>query len=184
MIDDHSKASQNPLRLAPKQSAVLDLLKGLDTEEYPLSNWYLGALYAVANVHNPERFPQAAQSLRELMEKLPRVMQNTDVQADLPNLKQRRIDIHARFQDDKNNYKNSWKGKEIDSHLGETLTKIDGYLELSQQQPTRREQSQKAMESTDPLSNRLDAKTRKRKRDKYHQLWGVFEGIVHVSLQN
>lgn len=178
MIDDHSNAPQTPLRLSSRQSAILGLLESLDTAKYLLRDWYLGALYVIENPHNPDRFSQAAQSLRELMEKLPRVMQNADVQDSAPNFKQQRMDIHKRFQVDKNAYENSWDGKKIDPHLGKTLTKIDDYLR-SNQQPTRREQSQKVMDGMDPLSNRLGTDIRKKKRDKFHQLWGKFESIVH-----
>ena len=64
-----------PLVLTHEQRAVLEALKSKETEEYPLSKWYLGALYALENPHNPDRISQAAQSLRELVEKLPRVVQ-------------------------------------------------------------------------------------------------------------
>ena len=63
-----------PLVLTHEQRAVLEALKSKETEKYPLSKWYLGALYALANPHNPDRISQAAQSLRELVEKLPRVV--------------------------------------------------------------------------------------------------------------
>lgn len=181
MIDEHSNAPQTPPRLSSRQSAIFNLLRGIDTTEYPLSHWYLGALYAIENTHNPDRFSQAAQSIRELLEKLPRALGNVDVQANLPNFKQLRMNLHERFEVDKNAYENSWEGKAIDSHLGKTLTKINDYLEANQQ-PTRREQAQKAVESMDPLSNRLDAKIRERKRDKFHWLWGEFERILHHQL--
>ena len=60
-----------PLILNPQQRAVLDALKSKETEKYPLSQWYLGALYALDNYYNPDRISQAAQSLRELLEKTP-----------------------------------------------------------------------------------------------------------------
>ena len=63
-----------PLELSPPQRAVLDSLRRRDSDRYRLSQWYLGALYAVNNPYNPDRFSQAAQSLRELLEKLPRAV--------------------------------------------------------------------------------------------------------------
>ena len=70
-----------PLKLTDQQRAVLEALQGKETDRYPLSNWYLGALYALDNPHNPDRFSQAAQSLRELIEKLPRVVGEMDMQS-------------------------------------------------------------------------------------------------------
>ena len=80
MIEYDSPLEQQPLRLTSTQRDVLQLLSQKDTEKYPLSNWYLGALYAIANTNNPDRFPQATHSFRELLEKLPRVTQRTNMQ--------------------------------------------------------------------------------------------------------
>lgn len=70
-----------PLKLTDQQRAMLEALQGKETKEYPLSNWYLGALYALDNPHNPDRFSQAAHALRELIEKLPRVVGEMDMQS-------------------------------------------------------------------------------------------------------
>ena len=63
-----------PLELSAPQRAVVVALQRRDTDRYRLSQWYLGTLYAVNNPYNPDRFSQAAQSLRELLEKLPRAV--------------------------------------------------------------------------------------------------------------
>src|SRR5438309_1197073 len=55
-------------KLSSQQRAVHDALNGKDER---LASMYQGVLAALHNVGNPERFPQAAQSVRELMEKLP-----------------------------------------------------------------------------------------------------------------
>ena len=70
-----------PLVLMPKQRDVLDALKSIETKKYCLSDWYLGALHALDSHHNPDRISQAAHSLRELIEKLPRVVHESDVKA-------------------------------------------------------------------------------------------------------
>ena len=69
-----------PLKLTDQQRAVLEALQDKETKKYPLSNWYLGALYALDNPHNPDRISHAAHSLRELIEKLPRVVGEMDMQ--------------------------------------------------------------------------------------------------------
>ena len=59
------------LELTPKQKQVYEFLKTSSRDsEYFIYKWYLGALYVLDNPHNPDRFSQAANSLRELMEKL------------------------------------------------------------------------------------------------------------------
>lgn len=68
------------LKFSAQQLKVIAELKRIETGEYPLSNWYVGALIALANTDNPDRHSQAAQSLRELVEKLPRIKKSVDTQ--------------------------------------------------------------------------------------------------------
>ena len=67
-----------PYQLSQRQLEVIQALQSRETEKYRLSQWYLGALYALDNYYNPDRISQAAHSLRELMEKLPRVVLESD----------------------------------------------------------------------------------------------------------
>ena len=67
-----------PFRLSQRQLEIVQALQSRETEKYRLSQWYLGALYALDNHYNPDRISQAAHSLRELMEKLPRVVLESD----------------------------------------------------------------------------------------------------------
>ena len=68
----------DPLQLSQRQLGVIQALQSRETEKYRLSHWYQGALYALDDYYNPDRIPQAAHSLRELMEKLPRVVLESD----------------------------------------------------------------------------------------------------------
>ena len=152
------------LRLTPRQQRVLEDLKDRETEEYPLSRWYLGALYTLHNEQNPDRIAQAAHSLRELIEKLPRVVEGSDVQGPPPNFHQSRDTIRKRILKDKENYASGWENKKIDRHLDNTLKQVEKYLESSQQ-PSRRERMQTAVTSIDPMANRFHRQIREGKRD-------------------
>ena len=48
----------------------LELYRILVKRSDTAADWYRGALMALADLNNPERFAQAAHSLRELMKKL------------------------------------------------------------------------------------------------------------------
>ena len=72
------RTGRDPLKLTERQEAVVQALGGEETPTYPISLWYLGALYALRDENNPERVSQAAHSLRELWEKLPRVLFEDD----------------------------------------------------------------------------------------------------------
>lgn len=170
-----------PLELTAQQMVVVEALKSKETTKYPLSEWYLGALYVLNNYHNSDRVSQAAHSLRELLEKLPRVVRDMDDQGSLPDFKGMRRNLRERFSEDKKRYKREWKDKKIDDGLGKTLREVDNYLELSQQ-PTRKEQIQAAIAELDPMVDQLDSQIlqiRQRKRDERHDLWKGLESFAH-----
>ena len=167
-----------PLRLTLQQQRVLDALKDRDTEEYPLSRWYLGALHALNDEQNPDRISQAAQSLRELLEKLPRVVLGLGIQGGTSDFVGMRRSIIKRILKDKNRYSKGWLNEKIDAPLAKTLKKIVRYFELNQQ-PTRKQQIQTAVAALDPMSNLFDRKTQEKKRDEFNNLWQRLEHFAH-----
>ena len=117
-IDNHD--IPKPLVLAPKQQDVLGILQSKQTEKYPLSRWYTGALYALNNHCNPDRVAQAAHSLRELLEKLPLVVHGGDVKVRVPGFAEKRNIINERLLKAKKRYPEGWKGKPIDKNVDKT----------------------------------------------------------------
>ncbi len=167
-----------PLVLTDQQRDVLEALQNKQTDKYPLSDWYLGALCALDNHYNPDRIAQAAHSLRELLEKLPRVVQESDVQMSMTDFKGMRRSINDRILKDKERYLEGWKNKKIDTQLDKTLRKIENYFERNQQ-PTRDEQMQQAVATIDPMVTSLDSGVRERKRNQLYRLWKKLEGFTH-----
>ena len=163
--------------LTDRQKTVLETLQSKETEKYPLSRWYLGALYALETHNNPDRISQAAHSLRELVEKLPRVVQVMDVRGQ-PNFKEMRQSLKERLSKDRERYKGEWKGKEVDGHLDKTLKEFDDYLERNKQ-PTRKEQVEMAISKLDPMAGQLDSRIRDAKRDNLHRLLQELEKFTH-----
>ena len=164
--------------LTATQQVVLEALRHRETESYPLSQWYLGALHALANPYNPDHLSQAAQSLRELVEKLPRVVQDSDTPIRNPDFNEERRQLHSRFTRDRERYQEGWRGREIDSQLDRTLNRASHYFELSQR-PTRREQIQRAIENIDPLSGLMDSQIRRRRSGVIQNLWSRLESFAH-----
>ncbi len=168
-----------PLELSAPQRAVVAALQRCDTDRYPLSQWYLGALYAVNNPYNPDRFSQAAQSLRELLEKLPRAVGESDLPAGSRlNFQGKRRELNARIVKDMERYPDGWEGEEIDPRLARTLREVAEYFRLSRE-PTRREQIQGAVANVDPLVDQMDNATRDRKRNRIVFLWRQLESFAH-----
>ena len=168
----------NPLELTPRQKQVLEALKDTETEKLPLSHWYLGALHALDNPNNPDRISQAAQSLRELVEKLPRVVKGNDIQGGGTGFAEMRRNLYRRVLKDKKRYPEGWKDEKIDGGLDKTLRKFEKYLEINQQ-PTRRQQVQRAVANIDPMVDRLGSKIQETNRDRLLDLWKTLEDYAH-----
>lgn len=150
-------SASRPIQLSAIQQQVFELLREKQTPQTPLSDWYMGALYALDNVYNPERISQASHSLRELMEKLPRLIESMELivpkneLTSAGQLKQRREKIRTRLEKDKSEYANQWTGKSINPHLAGTLETVCEYIEKSNR-PTGREQIEKVIYASDPMA--------------------------------
>ena len=175
-IDNHDIPKR--LALNPKQQDILGFLQSKQTEKYPLSRWYTGALCALNNHYNPDRVAQAAHSLRELLEKLPEVIHGGDVKVRVPGFAEKRNIISERLLRAKKRYPEGWKGKSIDKNVTKLLTDVEEYLELTRQ-PTRREQIQQTLATIDPMVNSLDSETQEAKRDRYYHLWDQLQKFTH-----
>ena len=167
-----------PLELTRQQQDVIRALRGKQNDKYPLSEWYLGALYALNHHHNPDRISQAAHSLRELLEKLPRLVLETDAKVGSFNLQEHSRDILARLIQDRERYPEGWEAKPIDPILAETLDQVALHFER-RQQPSRKERIQMSLLSTDPLARELDAKLLASKRDRISKLGKRLEDYTH-----
>ena len=176
--DDVIYTQSTPISLSTLQRQVLDGLRRVETEKYRLGDWYLGALYALRNPHNPDHLSQAAHSLRELVEKLPRVVTQADIVIYEPGLQSMRVGIFKRLKRAKKRYGEVWKGKEIDAQLDKALRKTYRYMELNQK-PTRKDQIQIAIREIDPLSDQMGFDIQERKRDEIHALLSQLEYFAH-----
>ena len=168
----------DPLVLTSKQKDVLEVLQSEQTEEYPLSDWYTGALYALDNHYNPDRVAQAAHSLRELLQKIPRVVQGNEVHVSATDFTGMRRNINDRILKDKKRYLEGWKNKIIDGRLDKTLRKVEDYFGRNRQ-PTRKEQIKQAVATIDPMVNSLGSGIQEVKRNQYHHLWNQLEEFSH-----
>ena len=173
-----SRGVSKPLVLTSKQQDVLEVLQSKQTEEYRLSDWYTGALYALDNHYNPDRVAQAAHSLRELLQKLPRVVQGNEVHVSATDFAGMCRSINDRILKDKERYSEGWKNKKIDARLDKTLRKVEDYFSRNRQ-PTRKEKIKQAVATIDPMVNALGSEIQAVKHNKYHHLWSQLEEFSH-----
>ena len=140
--------------LSHHQRAVVEALQIHQDERYPLGDWYLGALRALHDARNPDRVAQAANSLREVVEKLSRVVPGPGaVISNYDHISQRR-NILDRLRQAQQRYGAGWLGIKVDSGLAQTLDLAVTYFEKSEQ-PSRRQQQAIAISAFDPLDHRL-----------------------------
>src|SRR5207244_3284332 len=125
---------RRPLELSERQSQVWWALRAKAQPKYPLHDWYLGALVALTSTEdsNPDRLAQAGNSLRELLEKLPRALGTEVIGPDTNVLKQKREAVGAALIRVKaQQFASGWIGQTITIELSSTLEKFDEYVELS-----------------------------------------------------
>ena len=175
-IDNHD--IPKPLVLTLKQQDVLSILQSKQTEKFPIGDWYIGSLYALNNHYNPDRVAQAAHSLRELLQKLPRVVQGNEVHVSATDFAGMRRNINDRILKDRERYSAGWKNKIIDARLDKTLRKVEDYFRHNRQ-PTRKEQIKQAVATIDPMVNSLSSGIQEVKRNQYHHLWEQLEEFAH-----
>ena len=68
-FEDISQKRPLPLKLTDHQQRVKNALASMETEKFPLSDWYVGTLCALDDGRSNERLVHAAHSLREIIEK-------------------------------------------------------------------------------------------------------------------
>ena len=171
------------VQLTVVQRDVLEALGERENERYPLSQWYLGAIYALSNRYNPDRYSQAAQSLRELLEKLPPVVLDTPMQvSNYPFLEVQQA-LSSQLSEAVERFEGEWSGKTIDPELSKTLSGMQEYL-LQRQKPTRRDLVNKAVANLDPMFDQLEANVRTRKLGELLHLWGELENHAHHGSTN
>jgi hypothetical protein len=175
-----TSTSAAPLTLTTRQQAVHELLLKRQKPNCQIAKWYMGALYAMDNHHNPDRLSQTAQSLRELLEKLPRVLNNEDVVPAVAggNLKQKRDSIETRLKRDKERANGDWQGYTITPHMDKTLRGLEQYLEWNQQS-NRTDEAFKSTSHTDPMAAVLSPTITEHKRIRFMEVWKGLQGYAH-----
>jgi hypothetical protein len=148
------------------------------TGKVPLHDWYAGALAALSNESNPDGIAQAAHSLRELLEKLPRALE-TEIPGPGPNmLRQKREKAATLLRAAKTKCSGEWPGQIISPELGRALMLFEEYSDLCSW-PTRKERAFEGLKKMDPMLPALPADLQQQKWQRYIALWKTVEDIAH-----
>ena len=167
-----------PPQLEQRQLEVWRILRAKSIEKYALADWYFGAIAALQNNFNPDRIAQAAHSLRELLEKIPRALKTEELGISGDQLTKKREALRTAFVAQKGNFAGGWQDKVITPALSDVLDGMERYFNLSDR-PSRRDQVLVGLALLDPMLQTLPDQLRQQKRQRYLELWVSLEGFAH-----
>jgi hypothetical protein len=165
-------------RLNSRQQALNKALLEKDTG---LSTMYLGAL-AVLDSENPDRHALAAHDLRELMEKIPKVVE-IKLKAQKQTLKSKVIELEILWKRicDKSACRGSrvWKG-EIDKFLSGWLKEIDKFFRwFNEHYPRRKAETAATLRGLDGSGRSLPSPLEDLNIKKWEVIRNYFEAVAH-----
>jgi len=150
-----------------------------------MGNMYVGALAALQNDSNPERFSQAAHSLRELMEKMPAYLNlPVKVKSESLGMKVREFSREWKKAYNKSECRGNpeWSG-EVDDTLTKFLKKAgEFFLWFEQHQPKRKDQIAHTLRTLDPMGRPLPLPLEKLRVDEWEKIRDYFLGVAHHQI--
>jgi len=162
------------------------LMRALDERDPGLSAIYLGAIMVLVDTSNPDRLPQCAHSVRELMEKLPeRLDVPTQAQKESLKVKVREIeDAYVGAQQKTSCFSSvdGWSGT-IDVPLKKLLSKIGGFFDwFSTHHPRRRDELHGVLTRLDGSGRELPKPLASLNVDAWDKKRDYFQSVAHHRL--
>lgn len=163
-----------PPDLTRQQIDVFELLRDLSTDREKFYNWYLGAIQVLAS-KSPDKIAQAANSIRELCEKLATSMNVEEFQSPLPPLK----DLLKNFPQIKSNdYSNGWNGNIINDRLNNFLVDLEEKAKLFDKTP-RTARLKVALTTSDSQAEFMSKEYREARDRAFGRIGKFFENVAH-----
>lgn len=163
-----------PPALTRQQADVFQLLKDLSTERDTFHEWYLGAIQVLAS-RSSDKISQAANSLRELCEKLATRLNVEDFQSPLPQLK----NVLKRFPQLKSDvYSKGWAGNIINEQLNNFLVDLEETAKLFDKTP-RTARLKVALTTSDPQAEFMSKDYREARDQVFARIGRFFENVAH-----
>jgi hypothetical protein len=161
------------------------LYRALGKKDPQLGAMYLGAISVLKNVANADRFAQAAHSLRELLEKLPRIL-DMPIQAKSPGMMDKIrpieklwIEMKVKSEGSKPNPGSAV----IDKSLQNFLLKIDAFfIWLGSDRQTRKQQAANVVRRLDPLKKTLPKTIESLHVEEWERYRDHFVGVSHHQI--
>jgi hypothetical protein len=169
--------------LDERQLEVWRALRARAKPKFLFHDWYVGAIGAVVSPDelNPDRLAHAGNSLREILEKIPRALETEVSGPDRNILEQSRNSMATAIARAKADYKDGWTG-EITATLTAALKEVDRYAELGGS-PTRAQRTFAGLAKLDPMIQALPGQSQQRKLGLYNNLAKKLERFTHHQCQ-
>ena len=165
-----------PMVLSSQQRTTY---QGLSKVSRSLAEMYLGAIIALDSSENPEKIPQAAHSIRELMEKFPQHVgiHREQVGVVINKLNEAKGPWHKAFKSSRSHDCQEWKG-EIGPPLSEFLGKIAEFFSWYNNRPSRTELAKRFIQYLRPS----ESPTGDNRQESLARLWvSVDRFFIDVS---
>ena len=168
---------RQPPVLSEQENKVYNILNDLSEGSNQFGKWYLGAL-TVLRSDNEDSLAQAANSLREIADKLPTILGASPYQSPVPAASEVAIEI-LKIRD--KNYTDGWKDKVISAKLAKQLERMEALRTLKNAVPRQRRLGV-ALSKNDSNAV-LQAEGLRASRDKaFADTIAYFEKVTHHKL--
>lgn len=161
------------------------LFQALGKKDQQLALMYLGSLSVLRNMLNTDRIAQAAHSLRELLEKLPRIL-DMPIQAKSPSMmdKIRPLEqVWSKAKAESPGLKSNPHSDVIDKPLRKFLDEADAFFAwLGSDRPTRKQQAAKVVRGLDPLKKALPETIESLHVEEWDRYRNHFELVSHHQI--
>lgn len=182
MIEPGGPPSSPPVVVFSLAGQQLALHEALAEKHPDLAVMYRGALLALLQEQNPERFTQAAHSLRELMEKLP-TFAAVEMPAHGETLKQKVSGLKDQWQKAVRRtscrHDGGWDGP-VDAPLFELLRGMETFFEwFAQHMPHRRDEAGTLLRVIEVSQQPLPRPLAERNVDLWMDIREYFQAVAH-----
>lgn len=179
IFDEEEGSPPHPLHLDGRQIGIWRALRSKADLKFRFHDWYTGALAALASSEdvNPDRLAHAANSLREILEKIPRVLETEVSGPDRNILEQARTAMTSAIGQAKSDYPDGWCGN-ITEKLADGLRRVEQYVDL-RSSPTRAERTFAGLAKLDPMIEALPGQSQQRKLRRYKEISKKLELFTH-----
>lgn len=178
-----------PIALGKLEEQLLSALRTRDGRfDTRLADMYLGALYALSRADNPERFSQAAQSMRELLEKLAIQFDGAPAGVSLEWASDQIKSIESELLKAREKSRcfdgtpKRWSG-EIDQIVRRLLIRVERAVDRRRAAPTWRDHQRRFLGATDTHGGELTEEQETAILEEWKRFNKFFQGTAHHKFE-